>query len=66
MGEGNVGKSSLAALFMGNALKFGMNDLLDLEVETDDDGKVSVGLNLKFMRQHPEGKGKAEQRTSGI
>ena len=49
MGEGNVGKSSLAALFMGNALKFGMNDLLDLEVKTDDNGKVSVGLNLKFM-----------------
>ena len=49
MGEGDVGKSSLAALFMGNALKFGMNDLLDLEVKTDDNGKVSVGLNLKFM-----------------
>ena len=58
MGEGSVAKTSLAALFMGDALKFGMNDLLDLEVKTDDNGKVSVGLNLKAMPKSQKEKDK--------
>ena len=50
MGEGNVGESSPRhPRSMGNALKFGYSSELtcDLEVKTDDNGKVSVGLNLK-------------------
>ena len=64
MGEGNVAKTSLAALFMGSALKFGMNDLLDLEVKTDDNGKVSVGLNLKVMPNSQKEKDKLNKELT--
>lgn len=49
VGNSTVGENSLAALFLGNSLTFGMNELLDLEIEVDDSGKVSVGLNLEKM-----------------
>ena len=41
-----------------------MNDLLDLEVKTDDNGKVSVGLNLKVMPNSQKEKDKLNKELT--